>query len=95
MRVAGLATRQQLEQWYHEGKINGDELLTLMLAGGASEDDARDLLGAAHERLAPPGQPTPDDTIEPDLPEYYGPTRRIARRPPKRASELRGHPLDG
>jgi hypothetical protein len=92
--VAGLLPRQRLDELYWEGKINGDEFLTLALACGLEEEAARVLLDASHGKFAPPGQPAPNDTIEPDLPEYYGPVKRIARRPPAKASELRGHPLD-
>jgi hypothetical protein len=93
-RVAGLAPRSALDDWYATGKIDGAEYVTIMLASGLDEGHAQDRLEAAHAASPPEGQPDPASAvIDPDLPQYSLPTRTV-RRPPKRASELRGHPLD-
>lgn len=94
MRAAGLATRPQLDEWYKDGKIDGEDYLTLSLAAGRTEQEAMDALKAAHKKHSPHGSIDPfKDLIEPSLPQYSGP-KRTARRPVKRGPELRGHPLD-
>jgi hypothetical protein len=87
-------SKGQLTKLYSESQIDGEEFLTFMLAMGATDQEASKALAAAHADAGHAEWPHPDrDIIEPGLPDYAGP-KRAARRPPKRASELRGHPLD-
>lgn len=93
-RAKGLMPRRLRDEALQAGRIDHAEYLTLALACGVTEDQARDDLRCTHRAAGgdPNGLP-PWELIEPDLPQYSGPTR-IARRPPKGGNTLRGHPLD-
>ena len=94
-RVAGLLPRAELTRLYQDGRVDGPEFLTVLLASGWDETAAQSALRKAHADGGPAGWPDPaKEVIEPDLPQYSLP-RRVARRPGRKANELRGHPLDG
>ena len=93
-RVAGLVPRRQLDRLYASGVIDGEEYVNLLLAQGWSEVDALSHLAKVHASPEAAGKADPFiEPIEPDLPQYSGPTR-TARKPMKAGPQLRGHPLD-
>lgn len=86
--------RPTLDKLYADGRIDAEEYVNLMLAGGAEEKDAIAAVHAAHDNAAPDGWVHPKHMeIEPELPQYSRPTRTPRRRPSKPPT-LRGHPLD-
>jgi len=92
--AAGIATRHLLNELYREGAIDEHEYLTFKLASGEDEAAARASLAKTLKETETGKEVDPNsDLLEPALPQYSGP-KRTARKPPKRASELRGHPLD-
>ena len=89
-RAKGVMPGAVLDQLYRAEMVSAAEYLTLKLAAGETENQAISDLRDVHgrENALPPLE-----LMEPDLPQYSGPTR-TARRPAKSGNVLRGHPLD-
>src|SRR4029077_14972390 len=64
--VAGIATRSLMDERYAQGAIDGHEFLTIRLAAGADEQEARESLARAHATVDTVKEPLPPpELLEP------------------------------
>lgn len=93
-RVAGLAPQSALAGWFTDHTIDAQEYVNTRVASGAEEDTAINELIQIHAAANNPTLADPSKgVIEATIPQYSLP-KRIARKPPREAMGLRGHPLD-